>query len=103
MKVIANALRAGLPPHCRSCLNAAGGVQGSGHQVKTLQRGLLGREVPAGPNRPPVAGMSDSTAFVEQMTRRIPTKSSRNGTNSLQAFSQSRMIAGYCPPHFLAI
>src|ERR1022692_625138 len=37
----------------------------------------------------------DSIAFVVQMTVLISRSNRRNGTNSAQAFSQSRMIAGY--------
>ena len=47
----------GLPPHGPSCLTLAGGVQRSGDQVQAFQRGLLVREVPAGPDRPAVAGV----------------------------------------------
>ena len=36
----------------------------------------------------------DSMAFVVQMTVLISRSNRRNGTNSAQAFSQSRMIAG---------
>jgi hypothetical protein len=36
----------------------------------------------------------DSIAFVVQMTVLISRSNRRNGTNSAQAFSQSRMIAG---------
>jgi len=35
----------------------------------------------------------DSTAFVVQMTLPTPASYSRKGTNSAQAFSDSRMIA----------
>jgi len=45
------------PPHCPSCLTAAGGVQGTGHEVEAFHRGLLGGEVPAGADRAPVAGI----------------------------------------------
>ncbi|MDQ0864933.1 hypothetical protein QF036_002514 [Arthrobacter globiformis] len=41
----------------------------------------------------------DSIAFVVQITRRISTSYSRNGTNSAQEDSQSRTIAGYRWPH----
>jgi hypothetical protein len=37
-------------------------------------------------------------AFVEQMTVRISTSKERKGTNSAQALSHSRMIAGYFFP-----
>lgn len=47
----------GLSPHCPSCLTAAGGVQGAGHQVEAHHRGLFGWEVPAGPNSPRVASI----------------------------------------------
>lgn len=42
--------------------------------------------------------LTDSIAFVEQMTLRISTSQERKGTNSAQAFSQSRMTAGYFSP-----
>jgi hypothetical protein len=42
----------------------------------------------------------DSIAFVVQMIVRISLSNARNGTNSAQAFSQSRMIAGYRFSHF---
>jgi hypothetical protein len=38
-------------------------------------------------------------AFVEQIARRFLSQS-KNGANSLQILSHSRMIARYCPPHF---
>lgn len=44
-----------LPPCGPSCLPEALGVQPAGDQVEALERGLLGREVPAGPNCPAVA------------------------------------------------
>ena len=45
------------PPHGPSCLAFPGRVQGPGDQVEALDRGLLGREVPAGLDRAPVAGV----------------------------------------------
>jgi hypothetical protein len=39
--------------------------------------------------------LTDSMAFVEQMTVRISTSKERKGTNSAQAFSHRLMIAGY--------
>ena len=47
----------GLPPHGPSCLPGAFGVHPAGDQVQRLQRGLLGGEVPAGPDGPAVAGV----------------------------------------------
>ena len=43
--------------------------------------------------------LRDSMALVEQMTLRTPASWSRKGTNSLQAFRHSRIIAGYFLPH----
>ncbi|MBB4910637.1 hypothetical protein H4W32_001672 [Actinophytocola algeriensis] len=37
---------------------------------------------------------TDSIALVEQMTRRISGSNARKGTNSAQAWFQSRTIAG---------
>jgi hypothetical protein len=42
--------------------------------------------------------LTDSMALVLQMIRRISGSKARSGTNSAQAFSQSRMIAGYFLP-----
>lgn len=47
----------GLPPHGPSCLAPAGRVQGPGDEVEALQGGLFGREVPAGADGAPVAGV----------------------------------------------
>jgi hypothetical protein len=60
-----------------------------------LEGGLLGGEVAAGLDRaaePRVEGLDR----VVQMMALISRSKARNGTNSGQAFSQSRMIAGYC-------
>lgn len=43
--------------------------------------------------------LTDSMALVVHTTRRISVSNGRNGTNSAQAFSQSRTIAGYLAPH----
>src|SRR5215813_5652057 len=43
--------------------------------------------------------LTDSIAFVVEMTVLISRSKARNGTNSAQAFSQSRMTAGYCFSH----
>ncbi len=40
-----------------------------------------------------------SIAFVEKITLRTSTSNARNGTNSAQAVSHSRMIPGYFAPH----
>lgn len=61
------------PSHGPSCPSAAGGVEGSGDEVEALQRGLFGREVSAGLDRPAVAAFRLSIAVVEQMRRRIST------------------------------
>ena len=45
------------PAHGPSCLAGPGGVQASGDEVEAFHCGLLGREVPAGPDRPPVTGV----------------------------------------------
>src|SRR5262249_10803937 len=42
--------------------------------------------------------LTDSMAFVEQMTLRISTSNDRNGTNSAQASDHSFTIAGYFLP-----
>jgi len=42
--------------------------------------------------------LTESMALVEQRTRRISGSKARNGVNSAQAFSHSRMIAGYLAP-----
>ena len=44
----------GLPPHHPACPSASGGVKRACHEVETLQRGLLVREVPAGADRAPI-------------------------------------------------
>lgn len=44
----------------------------------------------------------DSIALVVQITRRISTSYSRNGTNSAQELRQSCTIAGYRSPHSAA-
>ncbi|MDQ0757385.1 hypothetical protein QF027_000020 [Streptomyces canus] len=43
--------------------------------------------------------LTDSIAVVVQTMRRISVSNWRNGTNSAQAFSQGRTIAGYLAPH----
>ncbi len=43
--------------------------------------------------------LTDSMALVVQTTRRISASNWRKGTNSAQAFDQSRTIAGYLLPH----
>jgi hypothetical protein len=58
-----------------------------------LDGGLLGREVAAGLDRPPARAFSDSIALVKQMTALISRSQSRNGMNSFQAFSRSRITA----------
>ena len=56
--MIAKAVRAGFQLVTHRALPPPVGVQGPGHQVQALERGLLiGREVPAGPNGPPVPGV----------------------------------------------
>lgn len=45
-----------------------------------------------------VRALTDSMAFVEQMTVRISTSEERKGVNSAQALCQSLMIAGYFFP-----
>jgi hypothetical protein len=66
-----------LPLHRPSRSAFPGRVKRAGHEVETLQRGLLGGEVPASPGRSPVAGVEASIALVEQITRRISTSWSR--------------------------
>lgn len=46
-----------LPSHRLPGSAPSGGVGGSGDEVQALERGLFGREVPPGPDRPPVAGV----------------------------------------------
>lgn len=53
--VIAKAPRGRLPPCDPACLTFAGRVQRTGHQVQTLERGLLAREMTARFLRPPIA------------------------------------------------
>jgi hypothetical protein len=43
--------------------------------------------------------LTDSIAFVEQITRRISTSNERNGTNSAQASDHGFTTAGYLRPH----
>ena len=45
------------PAHDPSCSAPAGGVQRAGRQIETFQRGLLGREVASGADRPSVTGV----------------------------------------------
>jgi hypothetical protein len=45
-----------------------------------------------------VWGFTDSFRFVEQMISGISTSKERKGTNSVQAFSRSLLIAGYFRP-----
>ena len=49
-----------------------------------------------------IRAFTDSIALVEQMTLRISTSKARNGTNSAQAFSHRRTIAGYFFPQVSA-
>jgi hypothetical protein len=51
-----------------------------------------------GSDCPSVPGIS-MALVLQQMTPFISTSWSKNGTNSLQAFSRSRVIAGHCRPH----
>jgi len=44
-----------------------------------------------------------SIALVEQITRRISGSNARNGTNSAQALSHNRTIAGYRPRSVIGI
>ena len=46
-----------LPPVHPSFLGGAGRVKGTRHEVQTLQRGLIGREVTTGPHSPPETGV----------------------------------------------
>lgn len=46
-----------LPPRRPSCPTLTGRVQRPGREIEALEGGLLGREVPTGPDRTPVAGI----------------------------------------------
>ena len=62
--------------------------------VDALQRGGLVGEVPADRTALRMRALTDSIAFVEQITLRISTSKARNGTNSAHA-SESAGITGY--------
>ena len=89
----------GLPSHRPACSAAACGVECSGGEVEALQRGRVVGEVPsradsaaiAGVDRLDRVGAADHAPDLDVVVR--------NGMNSLQAFSQSLLIAGYCLPH----
>jgi len=55
-----------LPPVHPSFLGGAGRVKGTRHEVQTLQRGLIGREVTTGPHS---AGDVDDKNKIEKLAR----------------------------------
>jgi hypothetical protein len=83
----------GFPPVGPSLAAASGGVEADDREVEVLEGGLLGWEVALGLDRPAEPGV-EGLALVVQMIVRISLSKARNGTNSAQAFCQSRMIAG---------
>ena len=86
----------GMVQRLRPC---AGGVQAHDGHVDALQGGLLVGEVPAGAD-----GLADAGVDRLDRVRRADDpcgsrrRTARNGTNSAQAFSHSRTIAGYFSP-----
>ena len=90
----------GFPSVGPALLSLAGGVEAHDREVDALQRGRLGREVPAGVDCAPDPGVDALDGMVVQMIVRISRSNWRNGTNSAHALVQSRMIAGYFFSHF---
>ena len=94
MKVISKALRACFQRIIqRRCPVPVGSMAHDRH-VGALEGDLLVGEVPAGLDGSADPGV-DRLHRVVQTTLRISTSKARKGTNSTQAFSHSRTIAGY--------
>lgn len=65
-------VQGGLPPHGPSCLPGALGVHAAGDQVQRLERGLLGREVPAGTDGAAVASVERLDRYLEPLAGLVP-------------------------------
>ena len=84
----------GLPADGPSLPALAGGVERPQGEVEALEGGLVGGKCPPDRSARRNRALRDSTALVEKITRRTSTSKARKGTNSAQAFSQSRTIPG---------